>query len=107
MSIVPKDIATYLRQFAPLLEDRILKQFPPLHEPGTPLPPELTRLRRIPYPAQSLAIAGIARRWDLERRRMSWHCCSMVAVSILAAASSGSPPCTNRQALPFLQNPRA
>jgi superfamily I DNA/RNA helicase len=66
VSIVPKDIATYLRQFAPLLEDRILKQFPPLHEPGTPLPPELRRLRRTPYPAQSLAIAGIARRWDLE-----------------------------------------
>jgi hypothetical protein len=66
VSIVPKDIATYLRQFAPLLEDRILKQFPPLHEPGTPLPPELRRLLRTPYPAQSLAIAGIARRWDLE-----------------------------------------
>ena len=37
-----------------------------LHEPGTPLPPELRRLRRTPYAAQSLAIAGIARRWDLE-----------------------------------------
>jgi hypothetical protein len=66
VSIVPKDIATYLRQFAPLLEDRILKQFPPLHEPGTPLPSELRHLRRTPYPAQSLAIAGIAKRWDLE-----------------------------------------
>ena len=66
MSIVPKDIATYLRQFAPLLEDRILKQFPPLHEPGEPLPAELRHLRRTPYPAQSLAIAGIAKRWDLE-----------------------------------------
>jgi hypothetical protein len=64
--IVPKDIATYLRQFAPLLEDRILKQFPPLHEPGAPLPVELKYLRRIPYPAQSLAVAGIARRWELE-----------------------------------------
>ena len=59
------DIPTYLRQFAPLLEDRILKQFPPLHEPGSPLPAELRRLRRTPYPAQSLAIAGIARRWDV------------------------------------------
>lgn len=66
MGIIPKDIATYLRQFAPVLEDRILKQFPPLHEPGAPLPAELKHLRRIPYPAQSLAIAGIAKRWDLE-----------------------------------------
>ena len=66
MSTVPQDIATYLRQFAPLLEDRILKLFPPLHEPGEPLPAELRHLRRAPYPAQSLAIAGIARRWDIE-----------------------------------------
>ncbi len=66
MSTLPKDIATYLREFAHLLEDRILEQFPPLHEPGTPLPPELRHLRRTPYPAQSLAIAGIAKRWDIE-----------------------------------------
>jgi hypothetical protein len=63
---VPKDIATYLREFAHLLEDRILQQFPPLHEPGAPLPAELRQLRRTPYPAQSLAIAGIAKRWDIE-----------------------------------------
>ena len=67
MGIISKDIATYLRQFAPLLEDRILRQFPPLHEPGAPLPAELRHLRRTPYPAQSLAIAGIAKRWDVEK----------------------------------------
>jgi hypothetical protein len=50
-----------------MFEDRILKQFPRSHEPGTPLPPELRRLRRTPYPAQSLSIAGIARCWDLEK----------------------------------------
>jgi hypothetical protein len=66
VSTLPQDIATYLRQFAPLLEDRILKLFPPLHEPGEPPPAELMHLRRTPYPAQSLAIAGIARRWDIE-----------------------------------------
>jgi len=65
VSTIPNDIATYLRHFAPLLEDRILKQYPPLHEPGTPLPAELRKLRRTPYAAQSLAIAGIAKRWDV------------------------------------------
>ena len=60
-------IATYLRQFAPQLEDRILKQFPPLHLPEDPLPPELRRLRRTPYPAQALAIAGLAKRLKTER----------------------------------------
>lgn len=67
MSIVAKNIGEYLRQFASQLEEKILQQFPPLHQPGEPLPSELARLRRTPYPAQALAIAGIAKRWDIER----------------------------------------
>jgi len=67
MSIVPKNIGDYLRQFANQLEEKILQQFPPLHQPGEPLPPELARLRRRPYPAQALAVAAIAKRWDVER----------------------------------------
>src|SRR2546427_10847708 len=66
MSIVPTNINNYLRQFAYQLEERILQQFPPLHQPGEPLPAELARLRRTPYPAQALAIAGIAKRWEAE-----------------------------------------
>jgi hypothetical protein len=60
-------IATYLRQFAHQLEDKILKQFPPLHLPEDPLPPEVRRLRRSPYPAQALAIARLAKRLEAER----------------------------------------
>jgi hypothetical protein len=41
-------ISTYLRHFAHQLEDRILKQFPPLHQPEDPLPPELRRLQSSP-----------------------------------------------------------
>ena len=33
MSIVPTNINNYLRQFAYQLEERILQQFPPLHQP--------------------------------------------------------------------------
>lgn len=66
MSTLPTNINDYLRQFAPQLEERILEQFPPLHQPGEPLPKELARLRRTPYPAQGLAIAGIAKRWNIE-----------------------------------------
>jgi superfamily II DNA or RNA helicase len=61
------DIPTYLRHFAHQLEDRILKQFPPLHQPEDPLPLELRRLRRTPYAAQALAIAGLAKRLETER----------------------------------------
>ena len=64
---IPKNIGDYLRQFAIQLEEKILQQFPPLHQPGEPLPPELARLRRKPYPAQALAVAAIAKRWDVER----------------------------------------
>ena len=67
MSIVPTNINNYLRQFAYQLEERILQQFPPLLQPGEPLPAELARLRRTPYPAQALAIAGIAKRWEAAR----------------------------------------
>ena len=59
-------IGSYLRQFAHVLEDRILEQFPPLHQAGEPLPDTLRYLRRTPYPAQALAIAGIAKRWETD-----------------------------------------
>jgi superfamily II DNA or RNA helicase len=60
-------IATYLRQFAHQLEDKILKQFPPLHLPEDPLPSEVRRLRRTPYPAQALAIAALAKCLETDR----------------------------------------
>jgi hypothetical protein len=66
MSTVPTNINNYLRQFAHQLEERILQQFPPLHQPGEPFPAELARLRRTPYHAQALAIAGISKRWEVE-----------------------------------------
>jgi hypothetical protein len=66
MSTVPTNINNYLRQFAHQLEERILEQFPPLHQPGEPFPAELARLRRTPYHAQALAIAGISKRWEVE-----------------------------------------
>src|SRR6266568_6806927 len=66
MSTVPTNINNYLRRFAHQLEERILQQFPPLHQPGEPFPAELARLRRTPYHAQALAIAGISKRWEIE-----------------------------------------
>lgn len=95
MSLVPKDIPTYLRQFAHLLEDRILKQFPPLHQPGEPLPAGLCRLRRVPYPAQALAIAGIAKRWELERAAGAIAECgtgkTLISLGAMYIHSNGRP----------------
>jgi hypothetical protein len=60
----PKDINEYLRLYAGEMADRIAQHFPPLYRAGDPVPAEIERLRRKPYPAQTVAICGVARRWD-------------------------------------------
>jgi hypothetical protein len=58
------DIATYLRAHAQELGDRILKSYPPLHSVDDPPSPMVGKLLRKPYPAQTLAIMGLVRRWQ-------------------------------------------
>ena len=95
MSIVPTNLNNYLRQFAHQLEERILQQFPPLHQPGEPLPAELARLRRTPYPAQALAIAGIAKRWEAENSAAAIAECgtgkTLISLGAMLVHSKGKP----------------
>ena len=95
MSIVPTNINNYLRQFAYQLEERILQQFPPLHHPDEPLPAELARLRRTPYPAQALAIAGISKRWEVERSAGAIAECgtgkTLISLGAMFVHSGGKP----------------
>lgn len=60
----PSCIADYLRLHGPALSDKVLQQFPPLHNPQDEVWPMHSRLRRKPFPAQSLAIMGIVKRWE-------------------------------------------
>lgn len=91
----PTNINDYLRQFAAQLEERILQQFPPLHRPDEPLPRELARLRRTPYPAQALAIAGIAKRWDVENSAGAIAECgtgkTLISLGAMLVHASGRP----------------
>ena len=64
---VPETIADYLRTYATELGDRILKTFPPLHGVDDPPSPLIDKLLRRPFPAQTLAIHGIVRRWQQAR----------------------------------------
>jgi len=64
---ISTSIADYLRQFAGELEDRILQQFPPLHNPNDPVWPGLRQLKRKPYAAQTLAAMGIVKQWERAR----------------------------------------
>jgi hypothetical protein len=51
----------YLRQFGPLLAERILETYPPLQSTKDPVPPGLAALLRKPLPAHALAITGTAK----------------------------------------------
>jgi hypothetical protein len=74
----PTSIDTYLKCFAPELGARIQSMYPPLVNVNDPQPAELSALRRTPYPAQALAIAGLVRGWE-ERR----------SVGLIAECGSG------------------
>ena len=57
----------YMAHHSAELGERILASYPPLHSPEDPLSPHISRLLRLPYPAQALAIMGVARRWQIAR----------------------------------------
>jgi superfamily II DNA or RNA helicase len=61
------DMATYLRAHAQELGNRILQSYPPLHAIDDPPSPLINKLLREPYPAQTLAIMGLVRRWQQAR----------------------------------------
>jgi hypothetical protein len=60
-------IATYLRAWAPELGERILQTYPPLQGFNDAASPLTTQLLRKPFPAQTLAMMGVVKRWNEER----------------------------------------
>jgi len=57
------NIYDYMRVYANELADRILQTFAPLQGVNDPVDPELHTLKRTPYPAQEIAIMGLAKYW--------------------------------------------
>ena len=67
---LPKEIdsiATYLRAWAPELGERILQTYPPLHGFDDAAAPLIGQLLRKAFPAQTLAIMGVVKRWNEAR----------------------------------------
>ena len=62
-----ESIADYLRENTEELGNRILESYPPLHSIEDPPSPIIGKLLRKPYPAQTLAIMGLVRRWQQAR----------------------------------------
>jgi hypothetical protein len=64
---LPKDINEYLRSWAPELGERILRTYPPLHGFDDVASPLIAQLLRRPFPAQTLAMMGVVKRWNEAR----------------------------------------
>jgi hypothetical protein len=64
---LPKDINEYLRAWAPELGERILRTYPPLQGFDDVASPLTGQLLRKPFPAQTLAIMGVVKRWNEAR----------------------------------------
>ena len=64
------DIATYMRRHAALLGEHILEEYPALHQFDDAVSPRIQGLLRIPFPAQTIAIMGVAKRW--QQREPPW-----------------------------------
>jgi hypothetical protein len=63
----PQTIADYLRERSDEMGTRILESYPPLHSIDDPPSTMIGKLLRKPYPAQTLAIMGLVRRWQQAR----------------------------------------
>jgi len=64
---LPKDLNEYLRAWAPALGDRILQTYPPLQGFDDVASPLTGQLLRKPFPAQTLAMMGVVKRWNEAR----------------------------------------
>ena len=64
------DIYTYMRAFANRLGERILQQFLALHQVRDPLSSRIEELLQRPFPAQTIAIMRLAKRWEQARTAM-------------------------------------
>ena len=89
------DIATYLRLYGPALGELVLGRFPALHNPEDPVWPVLKQLKRRPFPAQSMAIMGIVKRWQEARCAAAVAECgtgkTLVSLGSVFTHASGRP----------------
>lgn len=58
------DIYTYMKLFSRELGERILEDYPALQRFEDPISPRVRQLLRRPFPAQAIAIMGLASRWQ-------------------------------------------
>lgn len=88
-------IYDYMRANATSLGERILQNFPALHRVEDALSPRISELLRTPFPAQAIAIMGIAKRWQQARTSMVVAECgtgkTLISLGAIHVHSHGSP----------------
>jgi superfamily II DNA or RNA helicase len=88
-------IYDYMRANANLLGTRILEQFPALHQVHDPFSPRIEALLRKPFPAQAVAIMGLAKRWQRARTGMVVAECgtgkTLISLGAIHVHCEGSP----------------
>ena len=88
-------IYDYMRANASLLGERILQQFPALHQMDDPASPRIHGLLRKPFPAQTIAIMGLAKRWRQARTGMVVAECgtgkTLISLGAIHVHSEGRP----------------
>src|SRR5271166_5702434 len=88
-------IHDYLRTHSEEIGKRILSSYPALHGADEAPSPLLSRMLRVPYPAQSLAIMGVSKRWQLaSNANVVAECGSgktLIALGSMLVHSAGRP----------------
>jgi superfamily II DNA or RNA helicase len=88
-------IYDYMRANASLLATRILEEYPALHQFGDRPSPRIEGLLRRPFPAQAIAIMGLAKRWHEARTGMVVAECgtgkTLISLGAIHVHSEGSP----------------
>src|SRR5271166_2166452 len=85
----------YWRLHSDELAERILASYPPLHGLDDAPSLALSQMLRTPYPAQSLAIMGVAKRWQISRGAHVVAECgagkTLIALGMMFVHSQGKP----------------
>lgn len=88
-------IYDYMRAHSSLLGERILQEYPALHQFDDPVSPWIADLLRRPFPAQTIAIMGVAKRWQRARTGMVVAECgtgkTLISLGAIHVHSDGQP----------------
>jgi superfamily II DNA or RNA helicase len=88
-------IYDYMRAHAALLGERILQEYPALHQFADPVSSRIQELLRKPFPAQTIAIMGTAKRWQYARTAMVVAECgtgkTLISLGAIHVHSEGQP----------------